>query len=93
MDAFLNQADPGSVPVFAAVILWSIFWKGLALWQASRRDQRLWFVILLVVSTLGILEIIYLFFVIKMKPGELFGSTGKSKSLTNSSDSSDIEKE
>ncbi|MEN9582936.1 MAG: hypothetical protein RL641_890 [Candidatus Parcubacteria bacterium] len=79
MDAFLSQSDPKSLTVFAIVALWTVFWKGLALWQASRRDQRIWFVVLLVVSTLGILEIIYLFFVIKMKPSELFGTGNKEK--------------
>ena len=78
MDAFLSQSDPKSLAVFAVVAVWTFFWKGLALWQASRRDQRVWFVVLLVVSTLGILEIIYLFFVLKIKPGELFGSTSVS---------------
>jgi hypothetical protein len=71
MDAFLNQTDPKSLAIFAIIALWSVFWKGLALWHSSRRDQRLWFVILLIVSTLGVLEIIYLFFVLKMKPKEL----------------------
>lgn len=54
------------------VILWSLFWKGLALWHASRRKQPWWFVILLLVNTMGILEIIYLFGVAKLKFNQLF---------------------
>ena len=59
-------------PLILLVVLWSLVWKGLALWHAARRGQYWWFVILLVVNTLGILEIIYLFFVAKLKNNELF---------------------
>jgi len=52
--------------------LWSLFWKGLALWHAGRRGQPWWFVILLILNTVGILEIIYLFAIAKLKFSELF---------------------
>ncbi len=54
------------------IVLWSLFWKGLALWHSARRNQPWWFIILLVVNTMGILEIIYLFAVLKLKPKDLF---------------------
>jgi methionyl-tRNA synthetase len=54
------------------IVIWSLFWKGLALWHSGRRGQAWWFVIMLVVNTLGILEIIYLFVVCKLKFSELF---------------------
>jgi methionyl-tRNA synthetase len=53
-------------------LLWSIVWKGLALWHSGRRGQAWWFVIMLVVNTLGILEIIYLFGVAKLRFDQLF---------------------
>jgi hypothetical protein len=59
------------------VLLWSLFWKGLALWHSGRKGNARWFILLLLVNTLGILEIIYLFGVLKLKFSELF-STGKS---------------
>lgn len=43
--------------------IWSIVWKGLALWRAAGLRQKYWFIALLVVNTLGLLEIIYLYFV------------------------------
>ncbi|NLJ35113.1 MAG: hypothetical protein GX358_02570 [candidate division WS1 bacterium] len=43
------------------VLAWSMVWTGIALWMAARRDQLAWFVVLLVVNTVGILEIIYIF--------------------------------
>jgi len=54
------------------IVVWSLFWKGLALWHAGRRGQPWWFVIMLIVNTVGILEIIYLFLVLKLKLSELF---------------------
>jgi hypothetical protein len=41
--------------------IWSLIWKGLALWRASKQAQRNWFVVLLVLNTAGILDLIYLF--------------------------------
>ena len=43
------------------LFVWSLFWKGIALWRASQLKQRNWFVVLVVLNTVGILEIIYLF--------------------------------
>ena len=60
------------VPFVLVFILWSIMWKGLALWHAARRGEPWWFIALLIINTLGILEIIYLFFVAKLKFNELF---------------------
>jgi hypothetical protein len=48
--------------VFLAV-LWSFVWKGLALWRSALLRQKWWFIAFLVVNTLGILEIVYLFVV------------------------------
>jgi len=43
------------------IMVWTITWKGVALWKASRAGSKPWFIILLVLNTLGILEIIYIF--------------------------------
>ena len=59
-------------PWLILLIIWSLFWKGLALWHAGRRGQVWWFVIMLVVNSIGLLEIIYLFAVLKLNFGELF---------------------
>ena len=49
--------------MIALVIIWTLAWKGVALWRAAGLRQKYWFVALLLINTLGILEIIYLFFV------------------------------
>jgi len=61
--------DPTLIILF---LLWSLVWKGLALWHSAQRDERLWFIALLVINTGGILEIIYLFFFAKKKLSDLF---------------------
>jgi methionyl-tRNA synthetase len=44
-------------------ILWSLPWKGMALWKAARRRDTWWFVALIVINTVGLLDIIYLYFI------------------------------
>ena len=41
--------------------IWTIPWKGFALWKSARKGDSLWFIILLIVNTLAILEILYIF--------------------------------
>jgi hypothetical protein len=50
---------------FVLMAVWSLIWKGLALWKAAHRESKIWFVFLLVLNTMGILEIIYYFFIDK----------------------------
>lgn len=42
------------------LVVWSLVFKGLALWRAARRGSRGWFIALLAINTFGLLEIIYL---------------------------------
>lgn len=51
--------------LFVILILWSLVWKGLALWRSARRGESGWFVVLLILNTLSILEIIYYFLIAK----------------------------
>ena len=46
--------------LIVVAIIWSIIWKGIALWKASRNNQWGWFIAILLINTLGILEIIYI---------------------------------
>ena len=46
---------------YLALFAWAIVWKGLAMWKAAHREQKYWFVAFLVVNTLGILEILYIY--------------------------------
>lgn len=57
--------------VVALLAIWVLFWKGCSLWVAAKSDQKWWFLALLVINTLGILEIIYIFFVAKKKCSDI----------------------
>jgi len=46
--------------ILIPVLVWTLAWKGMALWKAGRHNQPYWFVALLIVNTLGLLEIAYL---------------------------------
>ena len=54
--------NPWLALAFAVLAVWTIIWKGTALWKAARNNSNVWFVVLLLVNTMGILEIIYIFF-------------------------------
>jgi hypothetical protein len=43
-----------------SAIVFAVILKGFALWRAARNNSAGWFVALLLVNTLGILEILYL---------------------------------
>lgn len=58
--------------LFAVLVLWAIFWKGLALWHSAHRKEPKWFIVMLVINTFGILEIVYLVFFAKVKLSALF---------------------
>lgn len=44
------------------LVIWGIFWKSWALWKAAGKRQLVWFIILMIFNTLGILEIAYIFY-------------------------------
>lgn len=46
-------------------MVWTIVWKGLALWKAAGKKDKIWFAVLLVLNTLGLVEILYYFFLSK----------------------------
>ena len=52
---------PGEKSLLALVVIWSLIWKGVALWKAARNSDTAWYIILLIVNTVGILEIIYIY--------------------------------
>lgn len=55
--------------IIYALVVWVLPWKGWALWKAARNNQKYWFISLLVVNTLAVLEILYIFYFSKKKTG------------------------
>lgn len=49
-----------TLPVLLFLVLWEIVFKGIALWRSARLGNKVWFVAILLLNTLGILPIIYI---------------------------------
>lgn len=65
--------------LIAVIILWTMPWKGVALWKAARNRSIVWFVVIFLINTLGILEIIYIFFFSRKNPTTTTEAEDKSK--------------
>ena len=50
--------------IFGLLMLVVLALKGYALWHAARRSEKWWFIALLVINTMGILELVYLIAVV-----------------------------
>ena len=61
MNTIMQVLNPNS-PILYILIAWTLIWKGIALWHSARNKQKGWFILLLIVNTVGFLEIIYLIF-------------------------------
>lgn len=60
--------------ILIPLLVWGLFWKGWALWVAAKRDDRRWFLVLLVFNTVGLLEFVYLFILGNRKSATTFRS-------------------
>lgn len=70
MEQFLTQNQW----IILLALAWTLPWKGAALWKAARNSHQKWFIALLIINTLAILEILYIFIFSKKKVGEsVFG--------------------
>lgn len=55
------------MPVIIILGIWSMVWKAIALYKAGGRKDLVWFIVLFLLNTVGILEIFYIFFFSKAK--------------------------
>ena len=51
--------------ILILIAIWTIPLKIYAVWTAVKLDQKRWFIVLLLLNTLSILELLYIFFVLK----------------------------
>jgi len=58
----MEQMSAEMMAVIIVLGIWSLIWKGFALWKAGRNNQLKWFIAILILNTVGILPIIYLKF-------------------------------
>lgn len=58
---FLPEEDTKLFITVMLLMLWTLPWKGYALWRASRKKDKWWFIILLIVNSAALLEAAYIF--------------------------------
>jgi len=58
---YLGVSLTVAIAIISLVAIWSLVWKGIALWKSAGKKHLIWFVVLLIVNTVGILEILYIF--------------------------------
>lgn len=63
----LNDITSTQITIITIIALWELIWKGLALWQAARQNDKLWYLLILIFNTVGILPIVYIFIISKGK--------------------------
>lgn len=60
----IYERYPWLIPL---LLVWNTPWKGLALWVAARKNDKRWFIAILLINTLALLEIVYIFLIAKVK--------------------------
>jgi len=48
------------IPLLVILFIWEVVLKLLAMWKAAQRKELLWFVLIAIFNTLGILPLLYL---------------------------------
>jgi hypothetical protein len=57
----------GLVILIFLVAIWDLIWKGIGMWKAGRNNQLVWFIVIFLINTIGILPIVYLLWFQKKK--------------------------
>lgn len=48
------------MPVIFILVVWELVWKLIAMWKAAHNNEKVWFICIALINTLGILPIIYI---------------------------------
>ena len=43
------------------LVVWDIYWRAHALWLSAKKSEKGWFIALLIINSLGVLPIYYLY--------------------------------
>ena len=81
ISAMTSFSPAVSESILVLAFIWIFIWKGLALWKSSKKNSKIWFIILLVINTFGILEILYYFVFSEINLNKTGKNTKKSRKL------------
>jgi len=67
-DYFTTISTQLGIPLWGLflIIVWSLIWKLIALWKSARKGSLIWFIVIAIVNTVGILPILYIYIFSKM---------------------------
>lgn len=57
---YLQETYGWLMPVLIILIIWDMVWKLIAMWKAGRNNHLIWFILIALLNTLGVLPIIYI---------------------------------
>lgn len=62
MEALNETFDsmPWLLPAIIILFIWDAIWKLIGLWKSARNDDLTWFIIIALISSVGIVPIIYI---------------------------------
>lgn len=62
LETMAGLYDAPGMMIFGLVLIsiWTLIWKGFALWHSAKNQQKGWFIAILILNTMGLLPIIYL---------------------------------
>jgi len=60
--------------IFPIIYVWSAIWKAIALWKAAKKDAKVWFIVIFVFNSFGLLEILYIFLLYKIDFKKIFSN-------------------
>ena len=61
MENFITSGLELTLPI-VLLLIWTTIWKAFGLWNAAKKDNRIIFILILILNTAGILPIAYLLY-------------------------------
>ena len=43
------------------IVIWDLYWKIQSIWHAAKKNEKQWFIVLIIFNTVGLLPIYYLY--------------------------------
>jgi hypothetical protein len=75
----MNTLNGSGVWLLILTMVWVLPWKGYALWTAARANNKRWFIAIVILNTLAILDIFYIFYIAKKTPKDIINAFKSSK--------------